>query len=102
MPDISLDGVIYRIVYRSKKAVVFIDEKDHRKLLEWWRDNHIDTVLAQLRHPILDVPCFQISAETTANNIEDGTLVKITIEASSRMRGKRPHIGIKTISIKPR
>ena len=42
MPDITLEGVVHRVTYRSTKyvkPVVFIDEKDHKKLYAWWRDN---------------------------------------------------------------
>lgn len=100
MSDITLNGVVYRTSYRATKPVVFIDFKDHKKLYDWWRDNHIDTGLGELVHPVLNKKYPQISAESTAKNIKDATLVAITIGVAKRIRGGNPHIGIKTKGIK--
>jgi len=106
MPDITLEGVVYRVPYRSSKnsihSRVFIDVKDHEKLYAWWRENHIDTKLEELPHPILNKPCPQIQAKSTAENIKNGTPVKITIYEKSRMKMGKPHMGLKTRSIKSR
>jgi hypothetical protein len=101
MTEITLEGVVCSISYHTTKHVVFIDEKDHKKLHVWWQDNSIQTDLQKKYHPILHTRCPQISAQTTAKNIREGTRVKITIDASTRMRGGMPHIGIKTVSIIP-
>jgi len=103
MTDITFEGVVYYVTYRSSKVEprVFINEKDHKKLDTWWRENNIQTKLEKKHHPILHIDCPQIQAQTTAKNIREGTRVKITIDASTRMRGGMPHIGIKTVSIIP-
>jgi len=106
MPDITLEGVVYHVPYRSSKdrihSRVFIDEKDHEKLDAWWRENHIDTKLEKLPHPILHKPCPQIQAKSTAKNIKNGTQVTITIDVVTRMKSGKSHIGLKTLSIKSR
>lgn len=102
MPVITLEGVVHRVTYRSTKyvkPVIFINEQDHKKLYAWWRDNHIDTNLGELYHPILRKSCPQIQAESKAKDIKDGTLVKISLAAVTRRRGGRPHRGISTIRI---
>jgi hypothetical protein len=100
MPEIALEGFVYRVFRSSKKPVVFIAEKDHERLYEWWEVNHIDTKLESLFQPSLKARTPQISAETTAKDIEDGTRVKITIDSQTRMRKGKTHIGIRTMSIK--
>ena len=96
MPEITLEGVVYRVPDRSSKdsthSRVFIDEKDHSKLDVWWRENRIDTKMEKLSHPILHKKWPQIQATSTAIDIENGTPVKITIKS---------HIGLRTLSIIP-
>lgn len=102
MPDIVLKGVVYRASFRSTKPLVFIDVDDHKRLNKWWLDNHVDTKLEALSHPISNKACLQISAESTAKNIKDGTPVDITIGVSKRhMKSGIIHVGIRTLSIEP-
>ena len=103
MLEIVLKGVVCRVSFRTKKSVVFIDEDDHERLYEWWHDNHIDTKLETLTHPITNRPCPQIQAESTAKDIQDGTPVDIKIKAASRnMKSGEIRVGIRTLSITPR
>ncbi len=44
MSDITIKGIVNRSG-RGKDAVVFIDRSDQKKLLEWWKENRIDTTL---------------------------------------------------------
>jgi len=100
MPDITLEGIVNRSG-RGKKAVIFIDHKDEIRLKRWWIENHIDTKLDDINHPISHRPCPQIGAETTARDIKDRQPVKITIDIRPYVRGGRQRIGIKTVSIEP-
>ena len=102
MPIITLEGVVYRITYRSTKytkPVVFINKNDHTRLKIWSLENHIDTKIESLSHPILHTRCPQIQAESKAKDIKDGTAVKITIDSMTRKMKGKPHIGITTLEI---
>ncbi|MCX5823893.1 MAG: hypothetical protein NTY86_10420 [Deltaproteobacteria bacterium] len=102
MPEITLEGVVYRTTYRSTKytkPVIFINKKDHPRLKIWWLENKIDTNIESLPHPVLHTLCPQIQAESTAKDIEDGTMVKIIIDVANRKRQEKPHIGIRTVEI---
>ncbi len=103
MSYITCEGYVHCVPYRSSQVEhrVFIDEKDHKKLYTWLRENHVDTNLEALSHPISHKSCPQIQARSTAKNIKDGTQVKITIDVATRMKSGKPRVGLKTLSIIP-
>jgi hypothetical protein len=102
MSVLTVEGIVFRISYRSSnKPVVFIDEKDHDKLTKWWIGNNIQTIMEKKNHPISHVPCPQIQADSKAKNIKDGTAVTITLGVAFRMKDGNKHLGIETIDIKP-
>ena len=96
--SITLKGIVSHSG-RGNDAVVFIDRVDQKQLLNWWKENKIETALESMIHPITGKNEPQINANAKAKVFDDRTPVNIVIDIRPWKKTGVDRNGIKILDV---